>query len=459
VVDEPNEIDAQADKLHDWSSRFTGVDTRDTASSAGTSGDAPVAASATGGGAFSADAYYAQTLASDGYSIGTDAGMDQCYLAFAQCLKGLVPGDLPDDCVTQLRGCLSASRARAANSPPPADPPATPPDPVSSPTQTPQPPPETAPSSQQTAPASAAAGSSDPPPPPPPPPPDSSSAPSGVLRRDTDHKAFWRPNPAPPTWGTAPLQPAPDDWVSDFLAFYNLRPSGSGGAGACEFNSETTTVDAVAALVAQQAALANYSPPTGAKRIAIGILAGPPDVISGADPAATLDGKSAQVSVVPPPAASLNWDTFIGMLDASTAVQWNAWRSAGGPVPPPLQLNLNLTLSGYLKSSTYNNLKVSWVGDPTVTVVINSSGPVLSDQYAFNILKAHYDLPKLNMSVEGAVAGVAQGLLFGGPPQGGAQGTAVINLNKTFAAGITGTIMANKDGVNFAIGPILNVSF
>ncbi len=92
--------------------------------------------------------------------------------------------------------------------------------------------------------------------------------PDGVLKRASDGRVYWQPNPAPPTWGNAAPQPAPGDWVDGFLEFYGLHPpdqaSDTGKGKDCIFNGAATDVDAVGALAGAQAALANYSPSSSA---------------------------------------------------------------------------------------------------------------------------------------------------------------------------------------------------
>jgi hypothetical protein len=248
--------------------------------------------------------------------------------------------------------------------------------------------------------------------------------------------------------------PATDGWVKDFLTFYGI---GAGGGGGCVFNSAMTTVDAVVGILSDQADLAGYLPSPHAKSIAGAMILQPPDVISGADPKAE---ATISVDTSFTRGVQIAWDAFLAMLQPSTAAQWNAFRSSGGPVPPSVQYNFNLTLNGYLfpdKSS--GNLKINWIGEPSVSVIVNSSGPLLSDQYAFNILKAHYDLKALNTSLEGSVAAVAQGILFGGPAQGGGQAQIVAAPNKIFSVGIGGAAMGNSSGMNFSLFGVGTVSF
>jgi hypothetical protein len=144
--------------------------------------------------------------------------------------------------------------------PPPPPPPPSPPPPRPSPPPPPPPPrspspaPPATPSPQATTPSPAPRAS-------PPSPP--IQTPPGALRRDTDGKIYWVPNPAPATWGASDPPAAPADWVTGFLDFYYVRAPEDPKADpkqVCLFNSNQTPIGEVQKVVDEQARLAGYSP-------------------------------------------------------------------------------------------------------------------------------------------------------------------------------------------------------
>jgi hypothetical protein len=96
------------------------------------------------------------------------------------------------------------------------------------------------------------------------------SAPEGVLRRKVDNQIFW--SPAPIATIPMPEREAGDDWAERFLVFYGLAPAEDPDDG-CRFNSDPDTLDNVAKIAGEQAALAGYKPnPASAKSAASKIL-------------------------------------------------------------------------------------------------------------------------------------------------------------------------------------------
>jgi hypothetical protein len=76
-------------------------------------------------------------------------------------------------------------------------------------------------------------------------------------------------------------------------------------------------------------------------------------------------------------------------------------------------------------------LKLSWVGEPSIAVVFNSSGPAANDQEAVNLFKLHWDSKLLGRPVELSVLAVAQNLFTSGAsPQGGLQPQVKVPIGK-----------------------------
>jgi hypothetical protein len=431
-----------------------------------------------GAASFDADAYFNQTLQSQGYTVGSDPRLDKCWDDFRNCLKSPPPGQGPDYCLAQLTACQRAAGSGGSGAAGDGGQPQTPLDGGGGGAQTPgggdlvgfpQPTSQstgtdtgTPPGGQTTQTGSGQTTPSGPPP--------------GVLHRAGDGQTFWQPNPAPPTIGTAANQPAPDDWATGFFKFYGLQAAPGGAAGACVFNGATSTINAVIAIAADQAKLANYEPSQRAQSIAAGVMQQPqPDVISGADPKAT-PGQSDQPGpaqpqsgnvrvVIDAPIIKLAWDQFLKTLNnPSVAAQWNMWRTHGGPVPPTTQFNFNLTMPAFITpGESQGKLKLTILDEWQASVVFNSEGPRMSDQETLNILKLHLDLPKLHSSLEASLAGVSQGVFFGGPVQAGGQGQvqAAVDVGKgrKVILSFGGQGMGNKDGWNWAAFGSAGVSF
>jgi hypothetical protein len=56
-----------------------------------------------------ADDLYQQTLSADGYAIGSDPCLDQCWADFRRCLNGSTDSN---ECMARLQACKRACAAR-----------------------------------------------------------------------------------------------------------------------------------------------------------------------------------------------------------------------------------------------------------------------------------------------------------------------------------------------------------
>ncbi len=168
---------------------------------------------------------------------------------------------------------------------------------------------------------------------------------------------------------------------------------------------------------------------------------------------------------IPVRMVTLLWEEFLaGINNASVSAQWNAWRSTGGPVPPTMQYNFNLTMPALIKpGDSDKDLKVTWLDAWQAGVTFNSSGPRVSDQETLTIIKLHLDIKKLHGELEASLAGVGQGLLFGGPAQGGGQaqvqGAVKVRGDKKIFINFGGQGMANKEGFNLTLYGSAGVNF
>lgn len=90
--------------------------------------------------------------------------------------------------------------------------------------------------------------------------------PNGVLRRKSDGKIYWDPNPAQVTIANAKA-PAPMSWIKGYFDFYVVDLADGAArelSKSCTFNSEETITDAVLDTMSAQAGLADYALDRGA---------------------------------------------------------------------------------------------------------------------------------------------------------------------------------------------------
>jgi outer membrane protein OmpA-like peptidoglycan-associated protein len=164
---------------------------------------------------------------------------------------------------------------------------------------------------------------------------------------------------------------------------------------------------------------------------------------AGTDQSQSQQQKTVTTKAEPVPPLTLTPKQFTDIFGVDLLAQWNAFKTKGGPVPPSRQLNVTLTLKGSLIPDKNNrNLKIDWFGDPSISVVFNSSGTVANDQEAANIVKLHWDNTVLKRPIELSIQAVSQNLFTSGAsPQGGVQPQGKVQVTKEVGVVVGGSFM------------------